>query len=1385
MLERLEGLIDHFVRAPDVDFDELGRAAEKLANLCKTSFELSAVSELEHRDLQSFLDAVSTKVDPYGFSHKKRATPNDGFSCTSELKGDIGSTVGNEPRLPETLPSRVPLATTVTKEVLAERIKWKLGPSFDPLPFLSDPVVHSAFLRPDVLRIPEHDWPRMTRAQVHCKRSELLQLAQKWDELGACRLVTCDSIRRDEAVGMFAVSKDQQFDRLIVNPTVINSRQFSYTNFTKTLAPGALICLLRLEAHENLVISSDDLCEFYYTFKVSEDRAARNAIGMVFDSSEVCHLRCFDPKLFGQKLYICLGTLAMGDGLAVEIAQQSHFNLLRQLAGCLLEHEIIAYRQPIPRGPFYELLTIDDHIGLQKVSNLIPLSDQQTRDKEVFANSDMAYQQVGLTSHPGKRQRQVSSATVLGAEVDGVLGRVSAPRSRVAMLMFVTAVVVQKQRTTRRILQSIIGTWVHVLLFRRVGFSVLESVFHEGVDKHMDEPFTLSRQSINELINLMILGPLFQTDLRTNVCPEVFMMDASPSGGAICRHFLGHVAVEEIWRHTEQRGYYTQLQSGANLVLHELGLDHTEMFGHADPDLSDFGSTAVLNVSAAGEDVELAAYDCIELFAGQANWSRSHAKAGLRVHPGVERNAKGVRFGDLSDKQTFLELAHLAAEGKVKEWHAAPPCWSFGTLRRPRLRSKTQPAGFDMLDELTWEQTRLAIRTAFILMLALSSGCFISVEQPGSSVMFELHIFRVLLALGCVVTKFPFCSFGSGFMKPSKWLHNKPWLLSLESRCTCAFKNQHFVIEGSFTRAGISEFDRRCKPSCQAVYGKEPRVGEALSSFSAAYPIPLCEKMARGSVAAHHRFAADETLRHRKVRLLQRPNLVTKASDRSVLRAWFEDPDWVADLCETVQYKELFRYRFKKGGHINVLECRVYKSWLKHSAKRWGRHRLLGLLDSRVTMGAAAKGRSSSKALSRVLRSSLGCVLGGGLYPGCLHVRSAWNRADGPSRGRDIEPPSAKTAGWIQALQSGDVRPFELMLETSKWTRPIGRWVRLLLLIAGDVERNPGPVAGTYQPRGELDLFGGLSRATTQRMQSCLCQFSEWLQQELGMSLDHALESPEMCNLSLRAYGRMLYAAGRPRYQLVYTITAVQRLRPEFRSLLGGAWHVDRVWQLEQPGQCRAVLSAPIVRALICLGLLWGWRQFVGVISIGFAGMLHPNEFIQLVRQDVVLPEDALLREQVMYIHIRNPKTARFARRQHAKIDDPTVILLVRCIFGSLPLQTKLFDASMAAFRRQWNFLMDFMHIPRRQTSRGATPGVLRGSGATQQYIDTEDIPKIAWRGRWARTKTLEFYVQEVAAQLFLHQLSPHARSLVSFLEQHCMTVLLSLYPEKIPAGVT
>ena len=98
----------------------------------------------------------------------------------------------------------------------------------------------------------------------------------------------------------------------------------------------------------------------------------------------------------------------------------------------------------------------------------------------------------------------------------------------------------------------------------------LETVFHEGLHLPPHQPFRLSAMAINELLALVLLGPLIQTDMRASVAPRVFMMDASPTGGAVCQAWVGDNAVSEMWRHSEQRGFYTALQQGAGNVLREL-----------------------------------------------------------------------------------------------------------------------------------------------------------------------------------------------------------------------------------------------------------------------------------------------------------------------------------------------------------------------------------------------------------------------------------------------------------------------------------------------------------------------------------------------------------------------------------------------------------------------------------------------------------------------------------------------------------------------------------------------------------------------------------------------------------------------------------------------
>ena len=630
--------------------------------------------------------------------------------------------------------------------------------------------------------------------------------------------------------------------------------------------------------------------------------------------------------------------------------------------------------------------------------------------------------------------------------------------------------------------------------------------------------------------------------------------------------------------------------------------------------------------------------------------------------------------------------------------------------------------------------------------------------------MFLLDAFQTLRELGCVISKFCFCSYGSAFQKASKWIHNKPWYRQLEGKCSCKYKGQHFKVEGTFTRASIVLFEQRCQPSSMAVFGKAPKVGEAVSSFSAGIPLPLCQAMAVGSKDAHRAAEKGE-------RWTIRSELQSNDCDLS-LRAWHDDPEWVKDVRESLHFTELFRYRFKRSGQINWLECRVYKSWLKHCSKSHPDSRLVGILDSRVTMGAAAKGCSSSPALSRILRSSLSYVFGSGLYPGALHCRSAWNRADGPSRDGEAHPPSRPKPSWLEELERGRPRLFDCMVESARWTRPVGRWYRLLLLLAGDIEENPGPESkSSYTPRGELNLLGGFAQATALRMQKYLAAFEKWCVQYPRLSLVQVLETAEAANLAL---GLHLFRQGAPRYWLVYAIRAVQELRPEFRFALSGAWQVDKKWQIEEPGACRAVLSAPMLRAILALSLLWGYT-FAGIVALGFGGMLHPNEFLLLTRKDLVFPVDAFLEFKALYIYVKNPKTSRFARATCAsRRQVHSVFELVH--FGHLSLDQRLYPASIAVFRRQWNSLLDRLDVPRRQSERGATPGVLRGSGATYEYLQCGSSAQIQWKGRWSQLKTLEHYIQEVAAQLFMHNLTPKARSQIQFLGDHLGFLLQHLF---------
>lgn len=394
------------------------------------------------------------------------------------------------------------------------------------------------------------------------------------------------------------------------------------------------------------------------------------------------------------------------------------------------------------------------------------------------------------------------------------------------------------------------------------------------------------------------------------------------------------------------------------------------------------------------------------------------------MHPGFEI-ADGLH-GDVLEPSTALAIIGLIARRVCRAFHVAPVCTTFGTLRRPRLRSKLIPFGFNPDLPETYQGNQFAMRGGFILFLCLHYNLLVSGEQPGGSVMFRLNIYERLLDAGFFSIKFPFCNWGTPFQKMSWWLANNPRLQQLSDVCHCGAAGSHFRVRGTFDRLRLAQFNKLCRPSAKSVFGREPRRGEHVARFSGGYPIPLCDYVAN----------------------LNRKQIVSEnlCRDPPIERPSSTPPTWIGQLGRSLAWKKVIQFAFKKPNHINVNEQLSYRSLLKHVSKSSPHSRFCALLDSRVVIGCNAKGRSSSKQLNFYLTSALPYIVGGDLYPYLLHIGSADNSSDDISRFVALRTPSEPLPPWLRALLQGDYGLFDQVVAADKLAKPWSSWARLIRL---------------------------------------------------------------------------------------------------------------------------------------------------------------------------------------------------------------------------------------------------------------------------------------------------------------------------------------------------
>lgn len=212
--------------------------------------------------------------------------------------------------------------------------------------------------------------------------------------------------------------------------------------------PGWTLCDVVLGQKDSLRLYSTDLCEMFYAFEVSLSRGSTNCIAAEVELQELEGTMAADDfrRRTGvssgrARVLMSLFTEPMGDGNAVDFAQEAHGEVLRSAGAWASVHRVLG-RSPLPVGQVMELLTVDDHCGIALVGRATraPSDDGAWQELEqIFVRSAAKYEEVeGLEMNKEKTVWGAEKGLLLGAQIDGTEGTVASPPEKRHLLVLGT-----------------------------------------------------------------------------------------------------------------------------------------------------------------------------------------------------------------------------------------------------------------------------------------------------------------------------------------------------------------------------------------------------------------------------------------------------------------------------------------------------------------------------------------------------------------------------------------------------------------------------------------------------------------------------------------------------------------------------------------------------------------------------------------------------------------------------------------------------------------------------------------------------------------------------------------------------------------------------------
>jgi hypothetical protein len=193
------------------------------------------------------------------------------------------------------------------------------------------------------------------------------------------------------------------------------------------------------------------------------------------------------------------------------------------------------------------------------------------------------------------------------------------------------------------------------------------------------------------------------------------------------------------------------------------------------------------------------------------------------------------------------------------------------------------------------------------------------------------------------------------------------------------------------------------------------------------------------------------------------------------------------------------------------------------------------------------------------------------------------------------------------------------------------------------------------------------------------------------------------------------------------------------------AWDVSWTWRGLTETHSHLPVPEQVFLSMLALALHWNWPDVACMIVPGFLAMLRPAEFLKVTPADRSFLGDANTGRQT-FVFMGNPKMRRFGPcREHVRLDDQELIPFFQWVKNHFLPNQQFCPGTARDFRRCFDAICRALHTPC-VDGHGLTPASLRAGGATFWYRRMDSTEFVRFRGRWANSRMLEIYIQEVAA---------------------------------------